>query len=140
MKKIVIDTNCLISFVTDRNPAQQEKIAALFSQASKLKKLVVCHLHVISEFIYVLTNVYSLNTRNVKQMVADLVAMPGVFYTSEVDIATVLSLWPEKIPDYSDAILAAYCKTTKGTYIATFDKRFNHALKAFGLPIFEFDD
>ncbi len=27
MKKIVIDTNCLISFVSDRNPDQREKIA-----------------------------------------------------------------------------------------------------------------
>ena len=138
MKKIVIDTNCLISFVTDRNPAQQEKIAALFEQTSQLRKIVICHHHIISEFIYVLTSVYSLNAGNVKQMVADLIAMPGVMYTSEVDMATVLSFWPEEIPDYGDAILAAYCKNTKGTYIATSDKKFSNALNRLRLSVYEF--
>ncbi len=33
MKKIIIDTNCLLSFVTDRNVQQQEKISRLFQEA-----------------------------------------------------------------------------------------------------------
>ncbi len=135
MKKIIIDTNCLISFVSDRNPDQQDKIAVLFNHARRLKKMVVCHHHIISEFVYVLTSVYSLKAKDVRQMVADLVAMPGVMYTSDVDMPTLLSLWPEKIPDYGDAVLAAFCKKTKGTRIATFDKKFNNALIRIGLPV-----
>ncbi|MCK5231601.1 MAG: hypothetical protein KAR13_15115 [Desulfobulbaceae bacterium] len=38
MKKIIIDTNVLISFLTDRNLTQQEKAATLFSEAANLKK------------------------------------------------------------------------------------------------------
>ena len=37
MKKIVIDANCLLSFVTDRNAEQQEKISKLFHEAGQLK-------------------------------------------------------------------------------------------------------
>ncbi len=37
MKKIVIDTNCLLSFVTDRNLEQQEKVFKLFHEAGQLK-------------------------------------------------------------------------------------------------------
>jgi len=37
MKKVVIDTNALIPFVTDRNPAQQENITAVFEDAARLK-------------------------------------------------------------------------------------------------------
>jgi hypothetical protein len=40
----------------------------------------------------------------------------------------LLSLWPESIPDYGDAVLAAYCKKTMGTQNATFDKKFNNSL------------
>lgn len=37
MKKVIIDTNCLLSFVTDRNVAQQEKVSKLFHDAAQLK-------------------------------------------------------------------------------------------------------
>ncbi|GAB6193886.1 PIN domain-containing protein [Desulfocastanea catecholica] len=135
MKKIIIDTNCLISFVSDRNADQQEKIAALFNKTKQLKSGVICHHHVISEFVYVLTSVYSLKADKVQQMVADLISMPGVTYTSDVDMHMLLSLWPKSIPDYGDAVLAAYCKKTKGTSIATFDKKFHNALISAGLTI-----
>ena len=41
----------------------------------------------------------------------------------------------EHIPDYGDAVLAAYCKQTKGTKIASFDKKFNNALNRVELPM-----
>jgi predicted nucleic acid-binding protein len=41
MKKVVIDTNALVSFVTDRNPAQQENIAAVF-EGARLKTTILC--------------------------------------------------------------------------------------------------
>lgn len=137
MKAIIIDTNCLISFVTDRNPDQQDKIAKLFNDTSRLKTKIICHHHVISEFVYVLTGVYSLTAKKTRQMVTDLIAMPGITYTSDVDMPTVLALWPERISDYGDAVLAAYCKKNKGIKIATFDKKFNNALDKIGLPVHE---
>mgnify|MGYP001142137897 CR=1 FL=1 len=39
MKTYIIDTNALLSFVTDRNPKQQEKISLLFEQAGVLQPL-----------------------------------------------------------------------------------------------------
>ncbi len=136
MRAIVLDTNCLISFVSDRNPAQQEKVAVLFNKARGLRLLLVCHHHVVSEFVYVLTSIYGVSAKKVRQMVAELVAMPGVTYTSDVDMRMLLSLWPEKIPDYGDAVLAAYCKKTKGTRVATFDKKFRRALARTGGSVF----
>lgn len=44
MKKYIIDTNALLSFVTDRNAAQQRRIAEIFEGAARLKWLVVCPL------------------------------------------------------------------------------------------------
>jgi predicted nucleic acid-binding protein len=48
VKKYIIDTNALISFVTDRNAAQQQKIAPLFESAANLKALVLCHQYVLT--------------------------------------------------------------------------------------------
>ena len=58
MKRYVIDTNVLISFVTDRNPEQQQKIAPLFEVASHLKAVIFCHQYVLTEFVYVMDKVY----------------------------------------------------------------------------------
>lgn len=43
MKKYIIDTNALISFVTDRNPEQQQKITPLFESAANMKARIICH-------------------------------------------------------------------------------------------------
>ncbi|MCI5149480.1 MAG: type II toxin-antitoxin system VapC family toxin [Candidatus Electrothrix sp. MAN1_4] len=137
MNKIIIDTNCLLSFVTDRNAEQQERIVKLFQQAGHLEVLLLCHHHVLSEFVFVLSSVYSTEPDTIHTIITDLVAMPGVMPVSEVNIKTVLSLWPAVIPDYGDAVIAAYCKDTKGTAVATFDKKFRKAMKKAGIIMYQ---
>lgn len=85
-----------------------------------IAKLVLCH---------------PLELRNIHLSSPTPFLMPGVTYTSDVDMQTLLSLWAKSIPDYGDAVLAAYCKKTKGTHIATFDKKFNNALTRVGLTV-----
>lgn len=138
MNKIIIDTNCLLSFVTDRNQEQQEKIAKLFHQAGQLKVLLICHHHVLSEFVFVMSSVYSTEPEKIHSIIADLVVMPGLIPVTEVNVKTILSLWPAVIPDYGDAVIAAYCKDTKGTVVATFDKKFRKAMKKAGVVLYNF--
>ena len=58
MKKTIIDTNALISFVTDRNPTQQKRIADVLEGAARLQWIVLCPQNVLTEFVYVLDKVY----------------------------------------------------------------------------------
>ena len=138
MKQIIIDTNCLISFITDRNLTQQQKVARLLIDATKLKQIILCHHHVISEFVYVLSSVYQISDQTIRDMITDLIAMPGVELVTDININTILSYWPNHISDYGDAVLAAHCKNCKRTAIATFDKKLKNAAVTLGLPIFEF--
>ena len=48
----IIDTNCLLSFVTDRNPIQNECMAAVFERAAKLEEEILVISNVITEFVY----------------------------------------------------------------------------------------
>jgi predicted nucleic acid-binding protein len=68
VRKYVIDTNALISFVTDRNPKQQQRMKELFESASLLKGLILCHSHVLTEFIYVMDRVYRVSKDRIKEM------------------------------------------------------------------------
>jgi predicted nucleic acid-binding protein len=133
MKKIIIDTNCLLSFVTDRNLEQQEKVSKLFLEAVQLKTVILCHHHVISEFIFVLSSVYGTASEKIHTILSDLIVMPGIVPVDKVNVKTVLSLWPVLIPDYGDAVIAALCKDSKGTSVATFDRKFQKAMNAAGI-------
>ena len=121
MKKYVIDTNAIISFVTDRNLAQQEAVAPLFAAASRLKCTLICHQFVLTEFVFVMDKVYATPKEIINAMVRDFIAMPGVELRNETDFNKVLSLWPGKIADFGDAIVASAGAAIKGAVIVTFD-------------------
>ena len=137
MKKYVIDTNALVSFVTDRNLAQQEAVAPLFAAAARLKCTLVCHQFVLAEFVFVMDKVYETPKETISAMVRDFIAMPGVEVRQETDFGAVLSLWPEAIADFGDALVASAGKSIKGALIVTFDKKFTSALKQLGLPVYQ---
>jgi len=140
MRQIIIDTNCLISFVTDRNLTQQQKVARLLDDTAKSKSTILCHHHVISEFVYVLSSVYQLSTGKIHDMITNLIAMPGIKLVTDVNMETILTYWPNHISDYGDAILVALCKNCKSrrASIATFDRKLMSASASLGLSIFEF--
>ena len=133
MKRYVIDTNALISFVTDRNPGQQQKVAPLFESAAHLKVAILCHQHVLTEFIYVMDRVYGVPKDEINRMIGDLIVMPGIEAVHEFDFKTVLSCWPDPLPDFGDAVIASVSKTIKGSAIVTFDRKFVAHLKSLGL-------
>jgi predicted nucleic-acid-binding protein len=133
MKKRVIDTNALISFVTDRNPDQQGKAAAILEDAARLKATILCPQNVLTEFGYVLEKIYKHPKSQIRSMIADFVTLPGVQITHAVDFETLLKFWPDKIADFGDAIVAVVCKAEKNAKIVTFDEKFIRALKAIGL-------
>jgi predicted nucleic-acid-binding protein len=133
VKKYIIDTNVLISFVTDRNMSQQEIVAPLFVSASKLKCTLVCHQFALTEFVFVMTRVYGIPPEKVNNMVRDLIVMPGIELYQETDFKTLLSLWPASIKDFGDAVIATTAKSVKGSTVVSFDEKFKNALKKLGI-------
>jgi predicted nucleic-acid-binding protein len=139
MKRYLMDTNALISFVTDRNPEQQGKVAKLFESAQHLKAVILCHRHVLTEFIYVMDRIYDVPKDQINRMVSDLMEMPGIETIQDLDFKAALSFWPDLIPDFGDAIIASVSMTRKGCAIVTFDRRFAANLKSLGLNSYQFD-
>lgn len=133
MKKYIIDSNALISFVTDRNPTQQKIVAPYFEAAARLKCTLICHQLVLTEFVFVMDKVYGTPKETINSMLRDFISMPGVEVYQQTDFSVVLSFWPSKIADFGDALVAATGKATKGSTIVTFDVKFKSALKKLGL-------
>jgi predicted nucleic-acid-binding protein len=133
VKKYIIDTNALISFVTDRNQEQQVKIDKLFNDAARLRIMVLCPQNVLTEFVYVMDKVYQIPKSEINKIVRDFIDMPGIEVVHDLNMKTLISYWPEVFKDYGDAIIATLCKNTKGSLIVTFDRKFRAKLKKIGL-------
>ena len=129
MKTYIIDTNALLSFVTDRNPEQQEKVAEVFNRAARMKCGIRCHQHTLTEFVYVLDKVYNHAKSSINQMIKDLISMPGIKIDHEIDFKVLLDYWPDSILDFGDAVVATQWKMNRQASVVTFDKRFVKELK-----------
>lgn len=84
MKRIVIDTNVVVSFLTDRDLRQQELAARLFQDAAAGSCEILLHQTVISELVYVLRNLYKQTPQDVAETIRELSEMPGVSVMDEM--------------------------------------------------------
>lgn len=133
MRTILLDTNALISFLTDRDAEQQEKVAALFDQAVRGETRLALHQTVISEVVYVLTNGYRVDPQEVANLLRDLITTPGLLLIDRLDWNDVLDRWPSPHPDLADACLASVGVQEKVDAIATFDRKMTNRLLADGI-------
>ena len=133
MKQILLDTNVLISFLTDRNLEQQEKAEELFDSALRGKSRLILHQIVVVEMVYVLKNLYQVGSGESAQILSDLIAMPGVKPVDEVSWTEVLAWWPARIRDFADGVLAAVAQQGGCDTVATFDQDFARCLKRNGI-------
>jgi predicted nucleic-acid-binding protein len=77
--------------------------------------------------------VYGTPKETINSILRDFIAMPGVDIHQQTDFTLLLSIWPSKIADFGDAVIATTGKMIKGSIIVTFDAKLKTALKKLGL-------
>ena len=135
MRRIVLDTNVLVSFLTDRDAAQQERAAELLEGAVRGEHRLVLPQIVATELVYVLGNLYERPPKEVAGVLVDLLATPGVEPVDELPWPLLLDLWPATVAGFADAAITAVAKAGRHEAVATFDRAFAARLEALGLPV-----
>ena len=129
MEQVLIDTNAILSFLTDRNPAQKKTVMTLTERSLKGELEIILAQHVLSETIFTLLNVYGIGKKTVIEMVRDLVAHPGVRLENQLIWAEVLDLWAGLFSDFGDAVIASVARAAQYS-VFTFDSKFGKKLKS----------
>jgi predicted nucleic-acid-binding protein len=137
MTSVVVDTNVVLSFLTDRNEAQQAQAASLFDSAGVEARLII-HQQVVTEMVYVLVNHYGQSRQLVRSVVEEFLSFPGVEILDAVRWSRVLKLWPGTHRDFTDAVVADAAMTVRSACVATFDEGFANGLGRFGIATWEF--
>lgn len=133
MKRILVDTNVLLSFVTDRDLRQQAAASELFERAADRALTLVVAQAAIAECVFVLENAYALPVERVAAVCRKLVSLPGVEILDAVAWELLLELWPAVVTDFGDAVLATVAKAERVDALATFDRRFRRTLARLGV-------
>ena len=101
---------------------------------------MLCPQNVLTEFVYVMDSVYRIGKAEIRDIVRDFIKLPGVEIVHQISLNTLFTFWPEKVPDYGDAIIAALCKDIRGSSAATSDRKFRATLKKLGLSALFFSN
>lgn len=128
--RVLLDTNVVVSFLIERDGAQQERAAELLDRAGDGEVEAVLHQFVLAELIYVLTKTYATPKPMVAESVRDLLSLPGVVIRDQMPWPLVLELWPVEIGDFTDACLLAIAESGRVDRVATFDRRLIRRLRA----------
>lgn len=138
MERVLLDTNVVISFLHRRSVQQQARVAALFEKACRGSVALLLHQHVLAETVYVLQNVYELPAGDVRDIVKDLCEMPGVERVDALGDRRLFDLWPQRVRDFGDAVLAAVA-LEQACAVATFDRRLRNALRRLQVSTHQWD-
>ncbi|MBW3565713.1 MAG: PIN domain-containing protein [Acidobacteria bacterium] len=134
MDSVVIDTNLLLSHLTDRDPDQNQAALDLFSESDRLRFHVPQF--VLFELHFVLKSAYGLAPATIAALLEQTLSFPALHVIHELDMRRVLNLWPDVVPHLTDAALTSVA-ISRGWPVATFDRDLKKRLRKLEVPVWK---
>jgi predicted nucleic-acid-binding protein len=118
----ILDANVLLRFILQDNVAH-----ANFAEEQILQNNFLMPIEVISEIVYVLNKVYSIDKKTIGQLINDILHLQNAIIPHKQVVEFALHVYAQTKLDFVDCILVGYAKT-EGHKIISFDKKTNKYL------------
>lgn len=122
-KKVVIDTNLLVRFLTGDDPQKAKAVDNLLNRAIRGELKILVPSIVVAELVWVLESFYEMKAQEIAELVEAIVNTPGIEVTDKGIIVSALRLYRNKNIDLIDAWITEFAKEREIKTIYTFDKR-----------------
>lgn len=122
-KKVVIDTNLLVRYLTEDDPQKAKAVEVLLSRAGRGELKILIPSVVIAELVWVLESSYQMETKEISELVEAVLNTPGIEVTEKSVLISAIRLYREKGMDFVDAWITEFAKDKRIKMIYTFDRR-----------------
>jgi len=102
-KRVVIDTNLLVRYLTQDDPEKADAVESLIDKAGSGEVTILIPSIVIAELVWVLESFYKLEVVAVSELVESILNTPGLEVNEKEILFTICRTYREKKIDFIDA-------------------------------------
>jgi uncharacterized protein len=125
MKKVFIDTNILLRYLTKDDPVQYPRCRNLFKKAQNGEMLLVTSTLVIAELIWTLASYYRVSKEQIIEKASIIIGSAAIQIPDKEIIAEALVIYARKHVDYIDAYNAVLLRHLNLKEIYSYDRDFD---------------
>ena len=125
MRKIFIDTNIFLRYLTKDDPSKYDKCRKIFKKAIEGNVELVTSGIVIAELIWTLLSYYKVQKADVVEKISIIVNTDNLYIPDKDTITDALVLFSRKNIDYIDAYNAVFMKHYGFEEIYSYDEDFD---------------
>jgi len=118
-----IDTNILVRFLVDDDPAQAQQVRQLFSGAEQQRGTYFVPLLVVLESIWVLESAYQVGRNELIEVFSDLLLLPVLEFEQREAVQAMLQTARNDPLELPDLLIAKSALRNGCECIVTFDKK-----------------
>jgi uncharacterized protein len=124
MNSVIIDTNCIVRYITNDLPDQADRIEAKFQDAQRGLLAIELEEVVVLEVLFYLTKWQKLTKVEASELLVRLISVIWLHIETKKELVEALTLFAEKNMDFVDLLLWTKAKS-QGKQVLSFDNDFD---------------
>lgn len=125
MRRVAVDANVIVRFLTADPPDMAQRAADLFAAADRGEVVLELDDIVLAETVWVLRSFYGQPVIDIARTLQQFLSHAAIQVDDEAILIEALSLFAEHNVDFADALLAARMRRRGTTDVISFDRHFD---------------
>ena len=125
MRRVYVDTNIILRFITGSPADQASQAKRLFNAAEQGEVSLVLDEIALAESVWVLSSLYKFSRDAIRDVLQVIIASPGIEMNDEMGALLALTLYADLNVDFEDALISVHMGRDGIEEIYTFDKHFS---------------